>query len=152
DGRTVEKRDEEGAIVVTRYQPDVLRMTAEVAGGTFIAAEETDKATRVRPALQSQQGPGHTVQAGRTGTPRFQLFLLPAVLLLLLDLWRTERRGRRAPAAAAATTAAALLAVQACALPGGLARQAAADYDAGRYDRAARAFRAAIDDGDLRPE
>lgn len=152
NGRLTEKRDEAGEIVITRYQPDILRATAEAAGGTFIAAEETDKASRVRQAIESLQASGSTVQVGRTGTPRFQLFLLPAVLLLLIDLWRTERRGRRAPSAAAATTAATLLAMQACALPGALSRQAAADYDAGRFGRAARAYREVIDGGDRRPE
>ena len=54
--RIVEKRDEEGNVVVTRYHPEILQAAATAAQGTFIDAAASDKATRVRRALQSSAG------------------------------------------------------------------------------------------------
>ncbi|HSA55458.1 MAG TPA: VWA domain-containing protein [Gemmatimonadaceae bacterium] len=150
--RVVPKLDENGEVVITRYRPDLLQAAATAAGGTFIDAGESDKATRIRQALQSLQGVGRAFDAGRTATPRYQLFLLPAVLLLLLDLWRIERHGRRAVDPAAATAVALLLIVSGCAPPWSLASRAATQYNLGRYAESARTYREVIDAGDRRPE
>lgn len=150
--RIVDKLDENGDVVITRYQPHTLQAAATAAGGTFIDASEADKAARIRQALQSLQGVGRAFDAGRTETPRYQLFLLPAVLLLLLDLWRAERRGHRASGPAAATAAGLLLFANGCASPWSLASRGATQYNTGRYAQAAATYRALIESGDRRPE
>ena len=154
----VEKRDPEGNIVVTKYHPELLRAAAEAANGTFIDAAESDKAAKVRRALVQLRGVQRAVEAGRTQTPRFQLFLIPAVLLLLLDTMLGERRGRRRRSAAAAATAASVvLAIGALVVPARAARaddarDAAREYAAKRYMRAAALYRRALERGDKRPE
>src|SRR6185503_1860468 len=79
------KRDDNGQVVVTHYQPEFLRAAAQAANGTFIDAAESDKATRVRAALSSLRRQQRVASAGETKTPRYQWFLLPAVLLIALD-------------------------------------------------------------------
>lgn len=105
NGRSTLKRDAGGAIVVTRYNPELLKAAAEAAGGTFIPAEATDKAARVRQALRGLRTQRRQAEAGNARTARFQLFLIPAVLLLLLDTLLQERGARRRRSAAAATPA-----------------------------------------------
>ena len=152
NGTKTTKRDENGQVVVTRYNPDYLRAAAEAAGGTFIDASQGDKATRVRAALASLRRQQRVAAAGETRTPRFQWFVLPAVLLLLLDTVLAERRGRRRkatmPAGTTALAASLLLVVLAgCARQGGGAAAAQA-YHAKQYGRAAAGYRALIDAGD----
>jgi Ca-activated chloride channel family protein len=151
------KRDENGDIVVTRYNAEMLRAAAEAARGTFVAAPETDKAGKVRRALAQLRAEQRSVDSGRQLTHRFQLFLLPAVLLLLLDTLLAERRARaarRGPAAAATSPAAAAL-VLTLLLPGVAAavdlEEAARLYRARQYARAAAIYRAAVLDGDRSP-
>jgi Ca-activated chloride channel family protein len=152
NGRTSMKRDENGQVVVTRYNPEFLRAAAEAAGGTFIDAAQGDKATRVRAALASLRRQQRVASAGETRTPRFQWFVFPAVALLLLDTLLAERRGRRRrPTMSAGTTAVAasmlLLVVGGCARRGSSASAAEA-YHAKEYGRAAAGYRALIDGGD----
>ena len=97
-------RDQDGNIVTTRYSPDLLRAAAEAAEGTFIDASETDKAGRIRSALSSLRTQRRAAAAGEERTPRFQLFLIPALLLLLLDTHLADRRAR-APRTAGAAAA-----------------------------------------------
>jgi Ca-activated chloride channel family protein len=95
NGLVTEHRDESGEVVVTRYRPEVLRAAAEAAGGTFVDAGATDKAGRVRRALSTLRATTRTTAAARERPARFQLFVLPALLLLLLDTWLAERRPAR---------------------------------------------------------
>src|SRR5437762_8915527 len=122
DGSATQKRDEGGQIVVTHYSPDFLRAAADAAHGTFIDAGRTDKAALIKSALARLRSKAHSTISGESRTPRYQLFLLPAVLLLLLDTLLAERRGRRRHRSAAAETAvnaaAALLFMLLPALPG----------------------------------
>lgn len=152
--RLVQKRDENGQVVVTRYTPALLEAAAAAAQGTFIDAAESDKASRIRRALQTLRTTARQVEGGRTGTPRFQWFLLPALLLLVADsLWSVRRRRHSAssrPAAAGAATA--LLLANGCALPGAATMRAGDQYTGGQYARAAASYREAIADGDQRPE
>jgi Ca-activated chloride channel homolog len=146
------KRDENGQVVVTRYQPDLLQAAAQAANGTFIDAAQSDKATRVRAALASLRRQQRVATAGETKTPRYQWFLLPAVLLLILDTLLGERKGRRARVATAAREAAPvaailLLMVVSCARPPGHAAAARA-YHANEYPRAASIYRGMITRGD----
>ena len=105
DGRIEQHRDENGAVVTTRYSPQNLRAAADAAQGTFIGAEETDKAAKIQRALSRLRATGRATSAGRERTPRYQLFLLPAIALLILDTFLADRRGRRRGRAASESTA-----------------------------------------------
>ena len=103
-GVTTPKKDASGKVVVTRYMPEMLEIAAGDKG-TFIPASATDKAARVRHALAALRTAGREAQRATDRRARFQLFLLPAVLLALLETMLAERRGRRRAMAAASTTA-----------------------------------------------
>jgi Ca-activated chloride channel family protein len=105
NGQIQQHRDENGAIVHTRYSPENLRAAADAAQGTFIGAEETDKAAKIQRALSRLRATGRATSAGRERTPRYQYFLLPAIALLILDTFLSDRRGRRRGRAASETTA-----------------------------------------------
>ena len=53
--------------------------------GTFIPAEATDKAARIKSALARLRTQSRATLGGEDRTPRYQWFLLPAILLLWLD-------------------------------------------------------------------
>ena len=156
DGERVDvKRDENGQVVVTKYQAATLRMAADAAHGTFIDAAATDKANRIRRALQTLRTTARNVESGRSGTPRFQLFLLPALLLVIYDTLGPLRRRavaqqttRTAPLAAAGL----VMLANGCALPGAQATRGATQFAGGQYARAAASYRQAIADGDQRVE
>lgn len=150
-GATTFKRDENGQTVVTKYHPEFLQAAAQAANGTFIDAGQTDKATRVRAALASLRRQQRVASAGETRTPRYQWFLLPAVLLLILDTLLAERRGRRRKDGLGATQTAAIAAglilfLAGCA--GSNNPAAARAYHAKQYPRAAALYRAMINEGD----
>lgn len=151
NGANVLKRDDAGEIVVTRYHPEFLKAAAEAATGTFIDAAQSDKATRVRSALASLRRQQRAASAGESKSPRYQWFLLPAVLLLLLDTLLAERRGRtRVGVAAAQATPVAtlfLLMLAGCASNSGSAAAARA-FNAKQYAQAAARYRALINEGD----
>ena len=151
--RIVQKRDENNEVVVTKYQPETLRAAAAAAHGTFIEATATDKATRIRRALQTLRTTARQVEGGRNLTPRFQLFLLPALLLLVADTIGSMRRRKLAVKRAAPLAAAGLVMLSnGCGLPGAAAARGADQFLGGQYARAAASYRAAIADGDQRPE
>ena len=89
---TREKRDDDGKIVITRYAPELLEAAATAAGGTFIPAEASDKATRVRGALRSLRTAKRKVDSREDHVPRYLWLLLPALLLLAYDTWLLTRR------------------------------------------------------------
>jgi Ca-activated chloride channel family protein len=106
-GDTV-KRDENGEVVVTHYSPKLLQIIADAGHGVFISASETDKAVKIRNALNKLRTQERALERGQSLAPQFQLFLAPAVLLLLLDTFladRTRVRLRRAGAVAVAAVA-----------------------------------------------
>ena len=164
DGTSTLKRDENGEIVVTHYTPDFLKAAADAAHGTFIDAARTDKAALVKSALARLRSKARAVVTGESQTPRYQLFLFPAVLLLLLDTLLGERRGRRARRPAAAETsvsaAAAIVLLLLPTLSGcaGLppvsspSQRAASAYHTRNYQESASLYRSAIDGGDKRPQ
>ena len=144
------KRDDDGQVVVTRYDASNLRAAADAARGTFIASTETDKAAQIRRALSTLRTQTRAVETGQDLKPRFQYFLIPALLLFLLDTILAERRGRRArgPAASAAAAASLLLVALAGCRGSRDAEEAVRLYAAGRYPESASRFRAALEDGD----
>ena len=147
------KRDENGQVVVTRYQPEFLQAAAQAANGTFIDAGQSDKATRVRAALASLRRQQRVAAAGETRTPRYQWFLLPAVLLLVLETFLAERRGRRRQGTLAAAEPPRVAAAMLLLLLVGCARQtanlsAARAYHGKQYAQSAAMYRSLINDGD----
>ena len=96
---TREKRDDDGKIVITRYSPELLEEAAKAAGGTFIPADASDKATRVRGALRSLRTAKRNVDSREDHVPRYLWLLLPALALLAYDTWLLTRRRARSDAA-----------------------------------------------------
>jgi Ca-activated chloride channel family protein len=158
NGTVTRKRDQDQQVVITHYVPTLLRAAADAAHGTFIAAGATDKAARVRQALSTLRARSRTTLGRESQVPRYQWFLMPAVLLLLLDGVLVDRRGqRRAPAVFGAGqgvgAAAALLLVSFMAGCTGTrtAARAAEAYQQGQYAMAESLYRNAIVTGDQRP-
>jgi Ca-activated chloride channel homolog len=150
NGAMTQKKDENGQIVVTHYRPELLQAAATAANGTFIPAEATDKAARIKSALSRLRTQARTTQTGDNLTPRYQWFLLPAILLLWLDTVLGGRHGRRRRHAASAETAVAAVSVATLVLSGCAPRREAFDgvaaYKAQDYQRAAALFKRAAED------
>jgi Ca-activated chloride channel family protein len=150
NGVLTQKKDENGQVVITHYRPDLLQAAATAANGTFIPAEATDKAARIKSALSKLRTQARTTQTGDNLTPRYQLFLLPAILLLWLDTVLGGRRGRRRRSAASAETALATALVAAVTLSGCAPKRDSFDgvaaYKAQDYQRAAALFKRAAED------
>lgn len=85
---TKAKTDDDGNVVVTRYTPELLEKAATAAGGTFIAANASDKASRIRGALRSLRTARRAVDTREDHVPRFLWLLVPALLLVAWDTWR----------------------------------------------------------------
>ena len=154
-GTMTQKHDEHGQVVMTHYRTELLQAAATASNGTFIPAEATDKAARIKSALAKLRSGTRTTQAGEALTPRFQWFLLPAVLLLWLDTILAGRRGRRRRRAASAETAVAagLLAavlLTSCA-PARESIDGALAYSKKDYKRAAMLFGQVVKQGDRTP-
>ena len=144
------KKDENGQIVVTKYTPEFLKAAADAAGGTFIEAGATDKAGRVKTALANLRTQARSILGTEDQVLRYQWFLFPGLILLLLDTILSERRGRARWQPAAAKTVAALIAF---AMLGGCVRitqnrDAIGAYHARDYLGAAKAFKGVMDKGD----
>ena len=150
------KRDLEGDIVITRYDPAILAEIARVAGGEFIPAEATDKGTRVARALSSLEARARASEAGLSMRARYQWLLGVAVLLLLFDAWRAD--GGRVPGGLrrrwSAWRAAPLLLLAfspATARAQSLGDRALAEFRVGRTAEAVRLYRDAVGRGDRSP-
>lgn len=86
----IEKRDDAGAVVITKYDPKFLGDVAKAGRGEFIAANVSDKASRIQAALSRLDSQQRSVQEGLSRPLRLTWVLLPAVLLLLVDAWRSD--------------------------------------------------------------
>lgn len=148
------KRDEAGQIVITQYHPEFLKGAADAAGGTFIPAEATDKAGLVKSALSTLRTQARNSLGGEDMVLRYQWFLLPGLILLLLDTLLTERRGhvRWQPAAAKTAAATIVLVMLAGCVRIPKYRDAVGYYHAKEYMKSATAFRGAIAKGDTTGE
>jgi Ca-activated chloride channel family protein len=104
-----QKKDENGNIVVTHYQPDLLKAIANEAKGVFIDARAPDRAGKIRAALNSLHANPRSVVSGENLGIQYQWFVLGALVLLAFDTFAQTRRRRRRAVAAAATTATMLL-------------------------------------------
>ena len=144
----VEKRDQDGEVVITRYDPTLLRAVAEASGGEFIAATDGDRGGRLSQALSRLDAEQRDVEEGLSRPLRLEWFLVPALLLLLLDAWRTDggnwNRARRILRFAAPLVIAVVFTNPA------FAQNPATLFEQGRYDEAARQWKLAIEGGDER--
>jgi len=86
----VEKRDDSGVVVITKYDPQFLSEIAKAGRGEFIAASASDKASRIQAALSRLDSRQRSVEEGLSRPLRLSWVLLPAILLLLVDAWRTD--------------------------------------------------------------
>ncbi len=133
NGVATEKKDQAGAIVVTRYSPVILEAAAKAGRGVFVPPSDPDRAATVRARLAGLRTEQRSMTRGAKLGQRFQLFLVPALLLLLLDSFLSARRGRKRSLSAVATTASAIAVMMLSACSTGSVR----DKDAVRlYNRA----------------
>jgi Ca-activated chloride channel family protein len=93
DGARSVHKDRDGNVVITRHHPETLDLIARASAGTMVQASG-DRASRVRTALGDLRTQARTVDSGALRKARFQLFLWPAFLLLLLDVFRVGRSRR----------------------------------------------------------
>lgn len=119
NGIVTQKRDQNGQVVVTRYQPDLLRAAAEAGRGVFVEPTNADRAAAVRRMLARLRTQQRSITTGSNFALQFQLVLIPALLLLLLDTFLATRHARPRRLAAPAMTAAASAALMlgGCHLP-----------------------------------
>ena len=114
NGKATLKRDENGNVVVTHYQPDLLKAIADEAKGVFIDARTPDRAGKIRAALNSLHANPRSIVSGENLGIQYQWFVLAALVLLAFDTFAQTRRRRRRAVAAAATTATMLLLTISC--------------------------------------
>ena len=144
------KKDENGQTVITKYSPEFLKAAADAAGGTFIPAEATDKAGLVKSALATLRTQTRNSLGGEDRVLRFQWFLFPGLILLLLDTILSERRGhsRWQPAAPKAVAALIVFTVLGGCVRISRNRDAVAAYQARDFMGSAKGFKGAMDKGD----
>jgi Ca-activated chloride channel family protein len=147
-----QKVDEAGQVVVTKYDPTLLREVAAAAGGEFIAASETDKGERIHNALARLDAKQRDISEGLSRPLRTTWFLLPALILLLMDSWFADG-GRFADLRRKLRFA---VPVALLALLGGTAgAQSTLDpmelFKAGLYERAAQRWKDQMAGGDKHP-
>jgi len=144
----VAKRDADGQVVITRYDPTLLQAVAEAGGGEFIAATDGDRGGRIAQALSRLDAEQRDIEEGLSRPLRLAWCLVPALLLLLLDAWRTDggswERARR-------LVRFALPIVLLAALPAAARAQDPSKLFAqGRFREAAQRWRQMIVSGDAR--
>jgi Ca-activated chloride channel homolog len=149
----IQKLDGAGQVVVTKYDPALLRDVAGAANGEFIAATETDKGARIHQALARLDARQRNVAEGLSRPLRTTWFLLPAILLLLLDSWFADGGGF-AKLYVRLRYAAPLLLIALLAAPAH-AQAAGPDpldmFKAGEFVRAAQRWKDQIVNGDKHP-
>ena len=158
-GQTIAKRDADGNMVISRYDPALLREIASNGGGEFIAATETDKGARVHRALARLDAKQREVEEGRSRPLQLAWFLFPAFLLLIVDAWRADggtlarlrRLLRLAPAAAALAAPALAMLLGPSRAGAQSSKDAMTAFIAKDYTRAVQLWRQQIADGDKRP-
>lgn len=148
-GGTEVKRDEQGEIVITRYDETFLRELAEAADGEFVPADASDKGMRVRRALAELESERREEEQRLARPLQYQWFVGLAILLLLLDAWLADG-GRVRRFGVTATFALFLLPVPIEA-QGDRLREAIREHQAGRLPGAIRAYRDVVASGDRRP-
>jgi len=105
NGVVTPKRDQSGSVVISRHSPDLLRAAAETGRGVFVPPTAPDRAATARATLARLRTEQRSTSSGTTLAQRFQLLLLPALVLLVLDTLVVARRGRRRGTSAVSTAA-----------------------------------------------
>jgi Ca-activated chloride channel homolog len=108
NGVLTQKKDATGAVVITRYSPELLKAAAEEGNGVFVPPADPDRAASVRQVLARLRTEQRSLTRGTNLAQRFQYFLLPGLMLLLLDTFLLSRRGRRRELTAVGTAASSL--------------------------------------------
>jgi Ca-activated chloride channel family protein len=148
DGSVVrQKEDENGHVVITKYSPDLLEKAATAAKGTFIPAEASDKASRIRGALRTLRTARRQVDTREDHVPRFLWLLVPALLLVAFDSWQLIARasgGRRARRRLATAAVAAPIVAASCTQP----PDPAVLFAQGKIKEAVAAYRDLVEKGD----
>lgn len=108
-GATTPKVDQAGNVVITRFVPELLQVAAQEGKGVFVPPGEVDRAAAIRSTLARLRTEQRSLTRGTNLAQRFQWFVVPALLLLLLDSFLLTRRGRRRELSAVATAASAFL-------------------------------------------
>jgi Ca-activated chloride channel family protein len=152
DGSVVKNKvDDEGNVVVTRYSPTLLEQAATAANGTFIPAEASDKASRIRATLRTLRTARRSIDTREDHVPRFLWLLVPALLLLCWDTWRLvtpRRRPARQPVGAPVSALVLLALIPSAFVACGREPDPAALFAEGRVAEAVAAYRALVAQGD----
>ncbi len=141
-------RDSDGQVVITKYDPALLRAVAEASGGEFIAPTDGDRGGRITRALARLDSEQRQVEEGLSRPLHLAWLLVPAMLLLLADAWRNDG-GNWGRVRRALRLAAPVLLLATATAPAH-AQDPARLYKQGRFGEAAARWRAAIDRGDQR--
>lgn len=150
-GSITQKRDADGQTVITKYDPTLLRDVAEASGGEFIPSSVGDRGGRITQALAKLDAEQRDVEEGLSRPLRLSWVLLPALLLLLVDAWRTDGGNwNRLRRILHVRTAAAVLLLALIPARGRAQANAQTLYNQGRYREAAQRWRQQIDKGDRR--
>ena len=133
NGVVTQKKDATGAIVITRYSPDLLKAAADEGRGVFVPPTDPDRAASVRQVLAQLRTEQRSLTRGTNLAQRFQLFLIPGLLLLLIDTFIATRRGRKRELSAVATAASsiAMMFLGGCSLFNNSEREAIRLYNRG---------------------
>lgn len=87
------KKDDEGNTVVTRLNSDVLMRVAETGKGIFVKSTQTDTGLwKVWEAINNEVKKETGSVEVTDYESRFQVFLIPAILLLMIDPFISERK------------------------------------------------------------
>ncbi|MEO8576193.1 MAG: VWA domain-containing protein [Gemmatimonadales bacterium] len=108
NGVVKDKVDATGTKVITHYSPDLLKAAAEAGRGSFVQPTDPDRAATVRQTLARLRTAQRSITRGTNLAQQFQWFLIPGLLLLLIDSFLATRRGRRRELSAVATAASAI--------------------------------------------
>ncbi len=96
DGRMVGyKRDENGSTVVTKLDEQALTQIAEAGGGRFIrASNQQNELDAVMKEVESMEKKEFGAKVFTDFEDRFQVFLLAAFVVLVLEFFVSERKNR----------------------------------------------------------
>lgn len=87
------KKDEDGNTVVSRLNTDILMRVAETGGGIFVKSNVTDAGLwKVWEAINREEKKETGSVEVTDYESRFQIFLLPAIFLLMIDPFISERK------------------------------------------------------------
>ncbi len=147
----IDKRDENGEIVISKYDPRFLAAVATAGRGEFIAANASDKASRIQAALSRLDSKQRDVEEGLSRPLRISWLLVPAILLLLFDAWRTDGGKATRIRRLLHLSSVLLLVAVAPAHLRAQERDPVALFKAGKVQQAAGRWRQVMAEGDRRP-